>query len=454
MMVNAAVALLLLVLCSELWPSLAAAAEVTKVISGFDDRGHFDFNVRVSWSHDQKQAFIKREAAAAGAQSRLVNELVYHQTRDVLNTRVEMGLMRDLGVHLDIPYVLRDDRALDFDQPDGQPCGAAATADCVNPQNSTLLRDGILPGAGQSTYGVDATAGGARFSAPSRTVFRGPRRNGLEYLGVGVAWALMNQRRDDSKPTLMLGVDGKFDVGSTMRYDAAHPAANGGVGLGYHQVVASLGVSRRLGDLEPYFGGYYMLPIRGGDSPFTDLPGENQPHAAPQSRAGVQFGFEFVPWERTEASQRVTLQVGLRGDHRFQGSSHSELWEPLSGSSECRAGNPGACRTGIDLDLDGGGPYPGVTETQAYSSVGADVGLNIQAGRYVYFRGLFGLSADLPHFITFASAGRDRDGDGHVDSSSAEANPAYREALDLPGRRFKVDGSQLWHLSVDASVLF
>ncbi|MEO8214440.1 MAG: hypothetical protein ABI560_14665, partial [Myxococcales bacterium] len=76
MMVSAAVALLLLVLCSELWPSLAAAAEVTKVISGFDDRGHFDFNVRVSWSHDQKQAFIKREAAAAGAQSRLVNELV------------------------------------------------------------------------------------------------------------------------------------------------------------------------------------------------------------------------------------------------------------------------------------------------------------------------------------------------------------------------------------------
>ena len=82
------------------------------------------------------------------------------------------------------------------------------------------------------------------------------------------------------------------------------------------------------------------------------------------------------------------------------------------------------------------------------------MGLNIQAGRYVYFRGLFGLSADLPHFITFASAGRDRDGDGHVDSTSPEANPAYREALDLPGRRFKVDGSQLWHLSVDASVLF
>ena len=164
---SAAVALLSLSLGSELRPSLAAAAEVTRVVSGFDERGHFDFNVRVSWSHDQKQAFIKREAAAAGAQSRLVNDLVYHQTRDVLNTRVEMGLMRDVGVHLEIPYVLRDDRALDFDQPDGQPCGGAATsADCVNQKNSTLLRDGILPGAGRVQLWSRRHGGRLTFQCP------------------------------------------------------------------------------------------------------------------------------------------------------------------------------------------------------------------------------------------------------------------------------------------------
>ena len=424
------------------------------MLSGFDEAGRFDFNVTVSWLHDQKQAFIKRESAAAGTQSQLINDLVYHQTRDVLNTRVEMGVMRDVGIHLDLPYVLRDDRSLDFDQPAGQGCGMGAPSSCVDQRNSTLLRDGILPGAGQTTYGVDAAAGGARFNAPSGTVFRGPRRSGLESLGVGASWAVMNQGRDDTRPTVLLGLDARLDVASAMRYDAAHPAANTAVGLGYHQVVPSLWVSKRLGALEPTFGAYVMLPVRGGSSPFADLPGGNQPHAAPQSRAGAQFGFEFVPWERPDSQQRVTLQLRMRGEHRFQGSSHSELWEPLSGSSECRTGNPVACRPGVDLELGGNAPHPGITETQAYSSVGGDVAVSIQAGRYVRFRGLFGLSADLSHFITFGTAGRDRDGDGQVDSTSAEANPAYREAIDLPGRRFKVNGSQTWNVGADIAAVF
>ncbi|MBC8132271.1 MAG: hypothetical protein H7X95_04765 [Deltaproteobacteria bacterium] len=442
-------------------PPDARAAEVTRVVSGFDDAGRFDFNVTLAWLHEQKQASIKRESAAAGTQSRLMNDLIYRQTRDVLLARVEMGIMRDVGLHVDLPYVLRDDRGLRFDQPNGAPCspggggaGGLAGATCVNQDNSTILRDGVLPGAGQSTYGVDATAGGVPFAAPSSSVFRGPRRNGLEFLGVGVSWAVMNQARDDSKPTVLLGVDAKFDVGTTMRYDAAQPGANTAVGLGYHQFVASTFVSKRLGAMDPYFGGYFMLPVRSGGSPFADLPGGNQPHARPQNRAGVQFGFEFVPWERSEINQRVALEMRMRGDHRFQGSSHSELWEPLSGSSACGQGNVAACRPGVDLEFGGGAPHPGVTETQAYSTVGGDVGVSVRAGRYVRFRGVFGLAADLSHFITFATAGRDRDGDGQVDSTSAEANPAYREALDIPGRRFKVDGSQIWNLVVDAAVTF
>jgi hypothetical protein len=438
-------------------PGPGRAAEVTRVVSGFDDAKRFDFNVTLTWLHEQKQATIRRESVTAGAQAQLVNDLVYRQTRDVLNTRIEMGVMRDVGLHLDLPYVLRDDRGLDFDQPNGQSCAGGALpagSDCVDQQNSTLLRDGILPGAGMQFYGVDARAGGARFAAPSAAVFRGPRRSGLEFLGVGIAWAVMNQERDDTKPTVLLGLDGRFDVASTMRYDAARPDANTAVGAGYHQFVASVAVSRRLGAMEPYFSTYYLLPVRGSGSPFADLPGGNQPHAAPQSRAGAQFGFEFTPWERAEIGQRVTLQLRMRGDHRFQGSSHSELWEPLSGSSECRPGAVTTCRAGVDLDTNGNAPHPGVTETQAYSTVGGDLALNIQAGRFVRFRGLFGLSADLPHFITFATAGRDRNGDGQVDSTSTEANPAYREALDLPGRRFKVDGSQVWNLSVDGAVVF
>ncbi|MBC8131561.1 MAG: hypothetical protein H7X95_01165, partial [Deltaproteobacteria bacterium] len=47
-------------------PADARAAEVTRVVSGFDDAGRFDFNVTLAWLHEQKQASIKRESAAAG----------------------------------------------------------------------------------------------------------------------------------------------------------------------------------------------------------------------------------------------------------------------------------------------------------------------------------------------------------------------------------------------------
>jgi hypothetical protein len=440
----ARVTVLGVVLCAAV-PVSARAAEVTRVVSGFDETKRFDFNITLGWTHDKKQATVTREFASDAQRPgvELIKDLVYSRARDVMNARIEMGIMPDVGLHVDLPYVIRDDRELDFDQRGGSSCifpGGIGTPTCVNQQNSTLVRDGILPGT-------------------ARPVFQGPRRSGLESLGVGFSWAVMNQLRDDTKPTWILGIDAKFDVGTTMRYDAARPDANTGVGLGYHQMLASTFVSKRLGAMDPYFGAYYMLPLPGSESPFDKLPIGSQPYARPQSRVGLQFGFEFIPWERSEINQRVTFEVRTRADHRFQGSSHSELWEPLSGSSACGSAGTTSCRTGVDLDLDGNNapdrPHPGVTETQAYSTVGGDVGLNVQAGRYTRFRGLFGMTSDLPHFITFGTAGSDRDGDGRVDSTNqGEANPVYREVLDLTGRRFKVEGSRIWHLSIELVAVF
>lgn len=450
----------LTVLSSAVAIRSAGAAEVSRVLTGFDEKKRFDFNVSVSWVHDQKQAVIDRELESTTA--RLVNDLIYHQTRDVLNTRVEMGLMRDVGLHIDLPYVLRDDRSLDFDRRSspcvfpGSPSGAP---NCVDQDNSTLLRDGILPGAGSSSYGVDARSGGSPFMAPSATVFQGPRRSGLEFLGLGLSWAVMNQARDETKPTVLLGLDAKLDVSSTMRYDAANPGANTSVGLGYHQLAGSMVTSKRLGPMDPYFGVYYMFPLPGRGSPFDRLSMGSQPYARPQSRAGAQFGFEWVPWERAEINQRLTIEVRGRADHRWRGSGRTELWEPLSGSSACTATNTTACRAGIDLDLDANGmldrPHPGITETQAYSTLGGDLGLNVQVGRFTRFRGLFGWSSDLPHFINYGTAGSDQDGDGVVSlADPMEANPTYREALDIPGRRYRVSRSTLWRLYVELVAVF
>ena len=70
------------------------------------------------------------------------------------------------------------------------------------------------------------------------------------------------------------------------------------------------------------------------------------------------------------------------------------------------------CRASLDVTTDAMGnphaaPYPGVTDIDAYGSFGGEAGLNIQVGKYIRFRSLFGMTFDAPHFITNASAGVD-----------------------------------------------
>jgi hypothetical protein len=61
----------------------------------------------------------------------------------------------------------------------------------------------------------------------------------------------------------------------------------------------------------------------------------------------------------------------------------------------------------------------------------------------------------MPHFLTAASAGVDKDHDQRVDPANpGEANPLYRPAIDQPGRRFRVEGTRLWTLFLQGSMMF
>jgi hypothetical protein len=445
----------------------AGAAEVTRVVSALDDDNRFDLNLTISWLHESKSALIKREwQSDQSPQTQIVKDLEYLQTRNILDLRADFGILWDVGLHVEAPIVLSDDRRLDFDQKLGGDCiypGQAASATCVNSQNSTILRDGILPGFGQSSYGIDA-AHNRPFTSPDRSVFRGPTRSGLEYLGMGLTWAPFNQARDDTKPTWTVSFDSRFDVGADMRFDPLHPGANTAVGLGYHQFIWSTAVSKRFRHFEPYFGAWYNLPVRSNGGVFPHEPQGSQSAVDPQQRAGVQIGVEQIAWENRRAMQRVTIELRGRAEEHFFGRSHSELWEALSGSPAC-ANDATQCRRdpsatgganfGIDFDEGNRAPYPGVTETQAYATVGGDAGLNVQVGQYVRFRGLFGLTLDEPHFITYANSGADTNGDGRIDlGNRAEKNPVYRETIDNPGRRFKVEGTEIWSLFLEGSIMF
>jgi hypothetical protein len=410
----------------------ARAAEVTRVVTALDENDTFDFNLTAAWFHDSHTAAINREAASStGIQ--LDPDLKYAQTTDLLDLRTDFGILWDVGLHVDLPIILAQSNNLTVD-----PAAPGGT--------TTFVRDGIYPA----------------YNGTSSTVFQSPTRSGLQYLGLGIQWAVFNQKRDDTKPTWTLGFDADLDIFKDMRFDPAAPDANPGVGLGYHQLIWSTWVSKRFRHFDPYFGASYMLPIRTNGSIYQDQGG-GQTSVNPQQFAAVIIGVEQIAWENPTGDQRVTVELQAHAAEHFAGRGTSELWEPLSGHPGCTLSGRTAtetCRPSLDVSTDAMGnqhasPYTGVTDIDAYGSFGGEAGLNIQVGKYIRFRALYGMTFDAAHFITNASAGVDTNHDGRVDSSDPkEANPTYRESIDIPGRRFRVEDSRDWHLFVQGSLMF
>jgi len=416
----------------------ARAAEATRVVSALDADDTFDFNLTATWFHSVQSAAVNVEQETINGTS-VVRDLKYGRTRDVLNLRMDFGVLWDVGLHVQAPLVLQDSNHLDFDNVD--------------------------PLMGQSAFINDGIAGAA---GPGSHVFSSPTRKGFESLGLGVTWAVFNQRRDDTKPTWTLSFDALLDAFKDMRFDPTNPNGNTAVGLGYHQMIWSTWISRRFRHFDPFFGASYMLPIRTNGSIFQDLGG-GQTAVNPQQQANAVIGVEVIAWEDAPHQQRVTIEARAHMTEYFAGRNYSELWEPLSASSACKAGSTDltGCRQSLDVvtqsqvingvtqpAMTRAVPFPGVTDIEAYGSFGGDLGLNVQVGPYVRFRSLFGLSYDEPHFITNASPGV-AGPDGRVNSSDpAQANPYYRESIDLPGRRFRVEQSETWHLVIEGALMF
>ncbi len=418
----------------------AQAAEVSRVVSGAAGEGKkLDVNLSAAFFRDARTAEVAREQQDSGtARTTLTRDLIYRQTRNVLGLRADMGLIHDLGIFIAAPLVLSDDRSLSFDR-NASECGTlmpgAGSPGCVNESTSSTLRDGVLPGAGAAAYGWDSEHA-RRFERPSGQLFSGPTRKGLEYLGLGLQWALMNQDRDETKPTWLVRFESRLSVAQDMRFDIESPKANTGVGLGYHQFVFSSVFSRRFTNFDPYVGVTYNVPSTTSGSIYDKYKLGQNGFGGPQQRASLEAGTELAIYENLPARQRVTLELRGRVELRFFGLAQSELWEPLSGSSKCPA-DKGACRAGIDRDLTGDralDPNPGITRSPSYGVFGGDFGLNVQAGRYVRFRGLVGVEREQDRFLT----------DGRSGGTT----------VDGPGRRFRIENAQTYRVFFEGGLNF
>jgi hypothetical protein len=405
---------------------LNESAEVTRVVDAWGEHGGMDLHFTLGYQRTWKRATVLRETqdpsvdARADGGSAEVAVARFTENTSRLNLRADLGLWRNLGLIVKLPIVLSTSATLE-----ARGAGAAA---------------------------LDATAGVPFFSLP----FGSPNRSGVEYLGVGVDWGVLEQGRDPDVPSLLVGAEARFSVSEPMHACGPGPLAEGettaarrcsypadinrnnvdgefpvelasgsidslegnfpsagrrgGVSRGTTAIELHAAVSRRLRQLEPYmtFGVMFELP-----NDASDFGPDRAWKRGPPAQGRLSLGTEFMPWELVEQYQRLSIDFRLMGTYRTEGEDYSELFDALgsSGATSYRrptfAGyvenpDPGS-RAAVPSVVDANSErvYPtGLTRVEAHGSYALRLAARWQAGEYVHFDMGGALAFTEKHFIT------------------------------------------------------
>ncbi len=469
---------------------MSETAEITSVVDAFDGEDPFDLNLVLGFQQSWKHANVRRETelfqpglSTGGFVPHTENVASFSESTSVLDVGADVGIYHDLALIIRLPIILGDSRELD----DLNGSGAAANAGRFqDPTGGWLF--GVPPGA------------------TSALPFKSPTRSGVDWISAGLDWAIFNQQRDVTKPTWVIGVEGRFPLGSPLHAcsdnpvfipnsggqtrkcpDPINPLAadrDPGISRGMYAVAAHTVFSRRYGYVEPYSGFWFLAEFPDGRSD-NDFSSTNGLQGAlvnhPPLVGTFGMGLEVIPWERREQFQRLVGDFRATGTYHSPGRDYSELFDALGTSQapSLRTPNPGAYHTNPDPTgppsvADPGAqkvPFTGITDQQAYGSFGGRFQATWQAGEYIKFNVGVGLTWNQSHVVTAAdscnpdfksdpgAAGPCHTlGSGPSGTSGSTPtgipNPNHRDVIDLPGRRFSVDDTTIVDLWVSGVVMF
>ncbi len=456
-------------------------AEITSVVDAFDSDNDdpFDLNLTLGFEQRWKHANIRRESDLAqpglstgGFTPATENVASFNESTSILNIGADVGIYKDLALILRLPLILNDSSSL------GDLNGSAA-----NPQRT------------QDSNGQQL------FSVP----FQGPSRSGVDWFSAGLDYAILNQQRDWTKPTWVVGVEGRFGIGAPLHACNANAPAgqpqcpdpgdwnsatgkfntgnsrSPGISRGMTTIAAHTVFSRRFGYVEPYSGLWFLADFPHDNTDFgaTDnLKGSLVNH--PPLVGTFSMGTEIIPYERRDAFQRLVFDLRASGAYHSEGREYSELFDALgsSSASSLRNSNPGGyiASTGSSGQTTSVADpsaqkvyFTGITDQQAYGSLGMQASATYQVGEYIKFNAGGGLMWNQNHLISAAdSCNPDFKGDpgaagpchGVVNNGvgpqpvSGIPNPNYRAVIDSPGRRFSVDDTTVISLWVAGVVMF
>jgi hypothetical protein len=412
---------------------LGLAAALGASVAGADEPRKLSLGYQHSW----KTGKIRRETSirqnglsSGGYTSDALNIAEYKETTSRLNTRADIGLYRDIALIIRVPIILANDREL----------------------------EGLDGSAEQQSLNIAGFPGEQLFRLP----FKSPTRSGVEYLAVGLDFGVMNQARDSTKPSWVLGLEGRFSVAEPMHACNQNPAKlnvnaaeqqvkcaepsdvnrNGvldqpdpgeiqlegkggtrdaGVSRGTTALELHTFLSKRIKYIEPYGGFRALFEFQNDSSDFgqTDLKGSLVNH--PPLVGSMILGLNVIPWELRDQFQRVNFDFRFTGTYVSEGRDYSELFDAL-GSSDAQSlrmplysdyqANPEYIpgQSGPEVPPSIANPnsqkvyFTGLTDVQQHATLAFTGSFTWQAGEYVKFNVGGGYTLVQPHFITFDQA--------------------------------------------------
>ncbi|HMJ15960.1 MAG TPA: hypothetical protein VK524_31305 [Polyangiaceae bacterium] len=445
---------------------LAEPAEITQVVDAFDGDDQFDLHLSLGYQHTWKRAQIRRESSIVqpglsfgGYTEDTLQIASYQETTSRLNTRAEIGLFRDVALIVRVPIILANDRKLE---------GASGSES----QQSTRLVG--LPGE-------------QLFRLP----FTSPTRSGVEYLAVGADVAIMNQFRDSTKPSWVVGLEGRFSVSEPMHACNKKPSAlnvvseqiecaepsdinrngvsgefqdaegndlegsfSGGRSAGVSRGTTALELhtylSKRIKYVEPYAGFRALFEFQNGSSDYgsTDFEGSIVNH--PPLQGTLLVGTNIIPWEVRDSHQRIAIDVRASGTYVSEGRDYSELFDALGSSDAPSLRTPLYAEYQANPDPEPNVPsvvktsservyFTGLTDVQQHGVYNFSTSFTWQAGRYVKFNVGGAYTLVQGHLISFDQpCNADFDDDvGKSGPCREQSSPGEFEATGIPNPNYR-----------------
>ena len=449
---------------------MSETAEITSVADAFDGDDPFDLNLLVGFHQTWKHASIRRETtisqpglSTGGFVPATENIASYSSSMSTLDVGADIGIYRDFALILRVPVILS------WSQSMGDLNGSQAV-------DTSLL--------------ADPAGGTPLFTVP----FTSPTRSGIDYISGGLDWAIYNQQRDPTKPTWVIGVEGRLAVGTPLHACNATSGATGvecpdpsaptvnrdpGISRGMDSIIVHTTWSRRFGYVEPYSGFRVQADFAQSRSDFEKWNPTNDLDRTPPLLGSFTLGLEVVPFEQRESFQRLSADLRFEGTYHSPGRDYSELFDAL-GSSQApslRTPNPSSYyNPNAPSPISATNPsvanpatenvyFSGITEQQAFGSFNVQASATYQAGEYVKFSVGTGFTYAQSHLVTAADtctpnnnlpdlAGPCSTTSGSNTTVLGSPNPDHRDVIDLPGHRFSVDDTTIVDLWVRGVVMF